>query len=171
MAKKSHRPRPKSVGTTKGKPKPTPRVSLAALSTEMLAAELRRRRSELPRLEKQAAKLRAELAAIEARMATLGGAPVEAAASVTPRTGTPRRSLQGKPTIGEHIAGILSSRGGVMRPHDIAVELGRRLSREVNANFTVQVSLTLARLVRQGRVRKIGRGQYAAGGAGIAAND
>jgi hypothetical protein len=160
--------------------KPAPRVSLAALSTEALAAELKRRRSELPKLEKQAAKLRAELAAVLARMASLGGevpaaghAPAKPAAVKSGSLkGAPRRTLNGKPTIGEQIAGILGESGTVMSPRDIAGVLGKRLSREVNTNFLVQISLTLARLVKQGRVNKVGRGQYSAGsGAAVAAND
>ena len=156
--------------------KPAPRMSLAALSTEALAAELKRRRSELPKLEKQAAKLRAELSAVLARIASLGGevaaASKSGSASAGAPTGRPRRTLNGKPTIGEQIAGILGENGSIMSPRDIAAVLGKRLSREVNTNFLVQISLTLARLVKQGRVNKVGRGQYSAGsGAAVAAND
>ena len=177
MAKKS-RNRPKSArkGAKSAKAaKPAARMSLASLSTEALAAELKRRRSEIPKLEKQAAKLRAELAGVLARIASLGGeasAPSQVSAKPAAAKGTPRRTLNGKPTIGEQIAGILGENGTVMSPRDIAAILGKRLSREVNTNFLVQISLTLARLVKQGRVNKVGRGQYSTGsGAAVAAND
>ena len=182
MAKKSrNRPKPARKGAKSAKTvKPAARMSLAALSTEALAAELKRRRSEIPKLEKQAEKLRAELAGVLARIASLGGeasAPSQVstrpvAAKSAAAKGTPRRTLNGKPTIGEQIAGILGENGTVMSPRDIATVLGKRLSREVNTNFLVQISLTLARLVKQGRVNKVGRGQYSAGsGAAVAAND
>jgi len=182
MAKKSrNRPTPARKGAKSAKAaKPAARMSLANLSTEALAAELKRRRSALPKLEKQAEKLRAELAGVLARIASLGGgatAPSQASASPAAAKpaavkGSPRRTLNGKPTIGEHIAGILRESGTVMSPRDIAGVLGKRLSREVNTNFLVQISLTLARLVKQGRVNKVGRGQYSAGsGAAVAAND
>ena len=75
MAKKSrNRPKPARKGAKSAKTvKPAARMSLAALSTEALAAELKRRRSEIPKLEKQAEKLRAELAGVLARIASLGG--------------------------------------------------------------------------------------------------
>ena len=167
--------------STHGRRKPAARMSLASLTTEALAAELKRRRSELPRLEKQASALRAELAAVLAQIASLGGgatsasesaAPARTRAKKTPSAGGGRRTLNGKPTIGEHIVEILGASGSVLSPREIGDALGKRLSREVNASFLVQISLTLARLVKQGRVNKVGRGQYsAASGASVAAND
>ena len=142
---------------------------------------MRRRRSELPKLERRAAALREELAEIEARIASLGE-PVAAAPAPTPArsaaqpgtrtvSGAARRTRNGQPTIGEQIAEILAAHGGVMRPVEIAELLGKRLAREVNQNFQVQVSLTLARMVQQGRVAKVGRGQYSAKGAAVASMD
>ncbi|MEY4117969.1 MAG: hypothetical protein RLZZ116_1297 [Planctomycetota bacterium] len=156
-------------------------MNLANLTTEALAAELKRRRSEIPRLEKQAAALRAELAAVLARIASLGGAASAAPDPANPASkrgkkpaaaGGGRRTLNGKPTIGEHIVEILGASGSVLSPREIGDALGKRLSREVNTSFLVQISLTLARLVKQGRVNKVGRGQYsAASGASLATND
>lgn len=154
------------------------RVSLASLPTAALTAELKRRQSELPKLEKAATKLRAELAAVEARIASLVGpttAPkvesAKPARAPSARASAPRKTLKGQPTIGEHIVEILSTQTGALSPKEIGDILGRRLSREVNTNFLVQISLTLARLVKQGRVNKIGRGQYSASGASVASND
>jgi hypothetical protein len=169
--KKSRRgPARKSAAAPRGKPS-----SLASLSTEALAAELKRRQSLLPKLEKQAASLRAELDKIEAQIAALrgGGAPsgspvAGAKASAAPGAG--RRTHRGQPTIGEQIVEILGARGGVLSPREIGDDLGRRLGREVNNNFLVQISLTLARLLKQGRVEKVGRGQYSAKGASVASN-
>jgi len=179
MAKQS-RKRPKSARKRPGKGAGrAPRVNLASLSTASLAAELKRRQSELPKLQKQAATLRAELAEVLARIASLGGdapspsqALAGAASAKSVARGAPRRRLNGKPTIGEQIVEIVGGSSAVMSPRDIAAALGKRLAREVTTNFLVQISLTLARLVKQGRVKKVGRGQYAAGsGAAVASND
>jgi len=155
-------------------------ASLAALSTEALAAELRRRRSEIPRLEAEAVRLRAALGAVEERIAFLeriggGSAPAGAdgarkaprariarsgpKASASPRSRTKR---DGQPTLGERIAGLLEERKGVLSPREIAEAMGSQLGREVNQSLLVHVSLTLRKLVNQGRIRQPGRGQYAA---------
>jgi len=145
-------------------------VTLASLTTEALAAELRRRRSILPKLEKRATALRGELAKLEAQIATLRGGEAPAPPPAAPRSARPatgRRTRGGRPTIGEQIAELLAARRSVMSPREIGTELGKSLGREVNANFLVQISLTLARLVKQGRVEKVGRGQYSAKGAAV----
>ncbi|MGA1225338.1 MAG: hypothetical protein ACO31E_12330 [Phycisphaerales bacterium] len=151
-------------------------VSLADLSTATLAAELKRRQSEVPKLERQAAKLRAELAKVEARIASLsaqfGSVASAARAGASKRSSEPssakpraRSMRNGQPTIGERLVEILEEAGGVMSPRDLAGVLAPRLGREINQNFLVQISLTLARLVKQGRIVKSGRGQYHAKGA------
>ena len=157
-------------------------LSLASLPTAALAAELKRRQSELPKLVKQAAALREQLAAIEARISSMNAEfGIRATGSSSAGTAKPRGSTasmarhsspKGTPTIGEHVVAILSSSGSVLSPRDIARSLAPKLAREVTTNFLVQISLTLARLVKQGRVKKVGRGQYAAGsGAAVASND
>jgi predicted transcriptional regulator of viral defense system len=143
---------------------------LSALPTEALAAELRRRRSELPKLEKHASGLRVQLAAVERRIAELSAQLGIASTAKPPRPSarksappaSPRATRNGQPTIGAQITDTLSERGGVLSPRDLAGILAPRLGREVTTNFLVQISLTLARLVKQGRVQKIGRGQYRA---------
>ncbi|MEY4821844.1 MAG: hypothetical protein RLY72_1496 [Planctomycetota bacterium] len=165
------------------------RPSLTSLSTKALAAELRRRRSQLPKLMKKAAKLQAALAKVMASIASLGGATGgldvrSAAASVSAlaksqaisRVGARTKSSSssaprlrnGQPTIGEHLVEILRARAEAMSPNELAPILGKRLSREVTDNFRVQISLTLARLIKQGRVSKLGRAQYVARGVTIA---
>ncbi len=161
------------------------RPSLTSLSTKALAAELRRRRSQLPKLMKKAAKLQAALAKVMASIASLGGATGgldvrSAAASVSARANSLAKSQiwartksssssgprlrNGQPTIGEHLVEILRARADAMSPNELAPILGKRLSRNITDNFRVQINLTLARLVKQGRVSKLGRAQYVARG-------
>ena len=199
----------KSVAATSAPRRP----SLTSLSTKALAAELRRRRSQLPKLMKKAAKLQAALAKVMASIASLGGATGgldvrSAAASVSARANSLANSLanspaisraksqaisransqaisrvgartksssssaprlrNGQPTIGEHLVEILRARADAMSPNELAPILGKRLSRKITDNFRVQINLTLARLMKQGRVSKLGRAQYVARGATIA---
>ena len=191
----------KSVAATSAPRRP----SLTSLSTKALAAELRRRRSQLPKLMKKAAKLQAALAKVMASIASLGGATGgldvrSAAASVSARanslansqaisransqaisransqiwarakssSSSAPRLRNGQPTIGEHLVEILRARADAMSPNELAPILGKRLSRKITDNFRVQISLTLARLVKQGRVSKLGRAQYVARGVTIA---
>lgn len=160
-----------------GKGRRTSPASLSALSTEALAAELHRRRSEIPRLEAEAVRLRAALGAIEERIAFLervggGAAPARARAAkspTSPRSGPnrgastkPRKPRKGEPTLGERIVGLLEDRRSVLSPREIAEAMGAQLGREVNQSLLVHVSLTLRKLVNQGRIRQPGRGQYGA---------
>ena len=195
----------KSVAATSAPRRP----SLTSLSTKALAAELRRRRSQLPKLMKKAAKLQAALAKVMARIASLGGATGgldvrSAAASVSARanslansqaisransqaisransqaisrvgarakssSSSAPRLRNGQPTIGEHLVEILRARADAMSPNELAPILGKRLSRKITDNFRVQINLTLARLMKQGRVSKLGRAQYVARGVTIA---
>jgi len=90
------------------------------------------------------------------------GARTKSSSSSAPRL------RNGQPTIGEHLVEILRARAEAMSPNELAPILGKRLSREVTDNFRVQISLTLARLIKQGRVSKLGRAQYVARGVTIA---
>ena len=187
----------KSVAATSAPRRP----SLTSLSTKALAAELRRRRSPLPKLMKKAAKLQAALAKVMASIASLGGATGgldvrSAAASVSARaisqaisransqaisransqiwarakssSSSAPRLRNGQPTIGEHLVEILRARAEAMSPNELGPILGKRLSRKITDNFRVQINLTLARLMKQGRVSKLGRAQYVARGVTIA---
>ena len=187
----------KSVAATSAPRRP----SLTSLSTKALAAELRRRRSQLPKLMKKAAKLQAALAKVMASIASLGGATGgldvrSAAASVSARansraisranspaisransqiwartkssSSSAPRLRTGQPPLGEHLVEILRARAEAMSPNELGPILGKRLSRKITDNFRVQISLTLARLVKQGRVSKLGRAQYVARGVTIA---
>jgi hypothetical protein len=142
---------------------------------------------------KKAAKLQAALAKVMASIASLGGATGgldvrSAAASVSARanslansqaisrvgartkssSSSAPRLRNGQPTIGEHLVEILRARADAMSPNELAPILGKRLSRKITDNFRVQINLTLARLVKQGRVSKLGRAQYVARGVTIA---
>ncbi|MEY3022814.1 MAG: hypothetical protein RIS86_2012, partial [Planctomycetota bacterium] len=164
-------------------PKPaSASVALATLSTDALAAELKRRRSELPRLEKRAAALRAELAEIEARIAGLGGsdagAVVAAAAAGSrargrsrtskPRTGG-RSASGGRVTLGSRIQAYLGARGDIASPKDIAGAMAAELGRDMTPSFYVQTNLALRKLCESGAVVQVGRAQYRAGDAASAA--
>lgn len=174
MAKKSKTvQRPKAPKAAKGRraargvPGAAPRAGLSSVSTEALAAELRRRRSELPKLEKRAAALRAELASVEARIAALSGSAAPAAPS--PRSGAKRAATAGgmraerggKPTLAANIVAFLGEKGGAVARGEIVEEMAKRLGREANASLSVQVSATLRKLVDLGDVAQAGRGQYA----------
>lgn len=74
--KKTKSGKSKSIGSASAKPVKTDLkqgVKLNSISTQMLAAELQRRQSELPKLVKFAAALRSELADVEAHIVQLGG--------------------------------------------------------------------------------------------------
>jgi hypothetical protein len=74
--KKTKSGKSKSIGSASAKPVNTDLkqgVKLNSISTQMLAAELQRRQSELPKLVKYAAALRSELAGVEAHIVQLGG--------------------------------------------------------------------------------------------------
>lgn len=74
--KKTKSGKSKSIGSASAKPVKIDLkqgVKLNSISTQMLAAELQRRQSELPKLVKYAAALRSELADVEAHIVQLGG--------------------------------------------------------------------------------------------------
>jgi hypothetical protein len=144
------------------------------VSTEALAAELKRRRSELPKLERQAKALRAQLAAVEARIASLGAGGADGPAA-KPRAaeaaGKPFRAVRkGKPTLSVQLLEHLAAKGEPVSRGDIVAEVARRMGRDVNPSFSVQVSATLRKLVNAGEAAQVGRGQYAAKGVGIASS-
>jgi hypothetical protein len=162
-------------------PKPaSASIALATLSTDALAAELKRRRSELPRLEKRAAALRAELAEIEARIAGLGGSDAVVAVAAAgsrargrsrtskPRTGG-RSAPGGRVTLGSRIQAYLGARGDIASPKDIAGAMAAELGRDMTPSFYVQTNLALRKLCESGAVVQVGRAQYRAGDAASAA--
>lgn len=177
MAKKSAKQKKSSVARkprVKSKPAGKSRASLASLTTEQLSAELKRRRSELPKLEKQAAALRAQLADVEARIAALSGGSAAAASIMlkvpAKKADSPRapRRRHGQPTLAEQIVSVLQSTGAVMSPSEIGTAVQKQFAREVKPSFNVQVSSTLRTLVDDGAVAQVERAQYAAKGAAVA---
>jgi len=148
----------------------------------VLAAELKRRRSEVPKLEARANALRAELAAVESRIALLSGAApapaaqprAQAARSGAKRSPGPRapaaRRTNGQPTLAERILAKLRGHGGPMSPRAIAEGLSKELGREVNQSLLVHVSITLRKLVNSGLVAQPARAQYVAKDAPGASN-
>ena len=162
--------------------------SLAAHSSAALSAELTRRQVELPKLERQAAELRKALAALEARIHSLGGAQSTEPQATTAlggahgkratvakpsklpvavRTSPGPRRRDAKPTIGEHIVALLQQRAVVLKPSQITVELARRLSRSPSKNFNIQVSMLLRKLVNSGAIAQRERGEYLAKGPAV----
>ena len=157
-----------SAGKARGASAPA--RTLASIPVEELAAELKRRRSEIPKLEARAKSLRAELGAIESRIALLSGA-VPAARAQPVRTAPKRaassggrsgRRMNGKPTLAERILAQLRGHAGPMSPRAIAEGLSKELGREVNQSFLVHVSITLRKLVNNGLVAQPARAQYVA---------
>ena len=150
--------------------------SLASIPIEAITAELKRRRSELPKLEARAKALRDELASVEARIAMLSGEapaarpaapkspkPAKPARAAKPATGgAPRRRRAGQPTLADRIISLLSEATSPRSPREIAAALAPALGREVSQSFLVQISLTLRRLVNAGQVAQPARAQYAA---------
>ncbi|MCX5651098.1 MAG: hypothetical protein NTU45_06870 [Planctomycetota bacterium] len=165
-------------------------LSLASIPIEAIAAELKRRQSEIPKLEAHARALRAELAAIEARIATLSGAAAAANPAKSPKPakamkvmkpanpakpGAPRKRRDGQPTLAERILSLLGGSASPRSPREIAAALAPALGREVSQSLLVQISLTLRRLVNAGQIAQPARAQYAAaptakGGVADAAN-
>jgi cell division protein FtsB len=164
-------------------------LSLASIPIEAIAAELKRRQSEIPKLEAHARALRAELAAIEARIATLSGAAAAANPAKSPKPakamkvmkamkamkpmkpvkpanpakpGAPRKRRDGQPTLAERILSLLGGSASPRSPREIAAALAPALGREVSQSLLVQISLTLRRLVNAGQIAQPARAQYAA---------
>jgi hypothetical protein len=150
--------------------------SLASLPLETITAELKRRQSEIPKLEARAKALRAELASVEARIAGLSaiGAAAGRAASGKPRAakaprpaasragGGLRARRNGQPTLAERIVALLADGAAPRSPREIAAALAASLGRPINQSFVVQISLTLRKLVNAGRISQPARAQYAA---------
>lgn len=171
-------------------------VDLAKLSTEALAAELERRRRELPTLERRANELRTELSSVLSHIASLTGGASDAIARFSEKmrpagaqdgsrmqSHAPKRLAAssgakaprrrgGKPTVAENIQSFLRDSGAVHSLREIVDGTARLASREVNTSYGVQVSATMRRLVDAGAVRQVGRGQYqtSAGAASGAAD-
>ncbi|MFM7051504.1 MAG: hypothetical protein ACKOYN_05135 [Planctomycetota bacterium] len=141
-------------------------AALSGVPTEALAAELKRRRSELPRLEKAARELRARLAEVEARIASLGGESAGAApgAGGSARAAGFLATRGGKPTLALQILEQLRGAAGPLARGQIVSSAARGLGREVTTGFSVQVSATLRKLVNAGEAEQAGRGMYAAKG-------
>lgn len=144
-------------------------TALAGVPTEALAAELKRRRSELPRLEKAARELRTRLAEVEARIAALGGAVQAAATAEAPRSAGDaahaagfRAVRGGKPTMAAHILGHLRGAGGAQSRGQILSAMASATGRGMSPSLSVQVSAILRKLVNAGEARQVGRGLYAA---------
>jgi hypothetical protein len=192
----------KSVAARRGRasaaPAPKSGHSLADLPTEVLARELARRRSELPKLERRAAELRKSLAAlnkslaaqqkalneVEARMAELGVPASEGASSGASSTGrvgrardaraaggtrAPRRERKGAPTLGARLLAYLHAHPGIHAPGALAETIAADMGRECSQSFIVSTNATLRKLIIDGGVEKVGRGQYRAKGSSDAA--
>ncbi|MFM7260964.1 MAG: hypothetical protein ACKO3W_10215 [bacterium] len=167
-------------------------ASLSELSTEVLARELARRRAELPKLERRSAELRRELADVEARMAALGAAIGSGhkdrrdVASTSSRLGSrtagrsgtskparqpnaPRRERKGAPTLGARLLAYLAAHPGIHPPGALAETIAAETGRECSQSFIVSTNAALRKLIVDGVVEKVGRGQYRAKGSPDAA--
>ncbi len=164
-------------------------VKLDTFSTKMLAAELKRRQAEIPKLAKYAAALRKELLGVETLMAQLGGGtgagtitsakfgpkpgPKPAATTGMKRGPKPASKLGpssarvtdarlGQPTLSAQVVNTLRDKAVVMTPTEIAESLARRTNRVVSSGFLVQISCALRQLVNTAVITQVGRGKYSA---------
>jgi len=175
-SKQSPKQTPKPSPKQGGKRRRAVAPSLASLPLETITAELKRRQSEIPRLEARAKALRAELASVEARiagLAAIGAAsgrtssrksgPAKGPKPPASRAGSGLRARRnGQPTLAERIVALLADGAAPRSPREIAAALAASLGRPVNQSFLVQISLTLRKLVNAGRVSQPARAQYAA---------
>ncbi len=143
---------------------------LSQAPLDELAAELARRKGDLPKLLNRRDKLRAELEEVEAQVAmleSLDGRPSSGGSGPSNRSpqarnaGTPkkvagsRRGRGGGPTLRQKIAEILGS--DPMRPVEIASTLVDRGLHHGSKSLQIQVSTTLAKF---DEFRKVARGLW-----------
>lgn len=150
----------------------TPRESgaLTKVSIEALQAELQRRRRAATPLLKRRARLAEKLAAMDARIASLGLSVEEAApsrrgrgrpasASVQASRGRPRGTRRrGDQGLRDILQKVLTGRTlGVREAADEVLKAGYRTG---SKNFRTVINQTL--LVNKDRFRKVSRGKYTA---------
>ena len=126
-----------------------PPRKLNGIDTQVLEAELKRRRRRLPALQRKHAKLAAKISAVEDEMAGLGGA-------ASRRGGTSRTRPRNEMSLVEAIGKVLKT--------DTPMTIGQVIDgvqklgyRSNAANFRTIVNQAL---IREKQFKKKGRGQY-----------
>lgn len=123
--------------------------TLSAIDTTALAAELRRRRSVLPRLERKRDRIAAKVAALDAEIERLGGKANGAArGGARPRNAEPLAAVLAKVLKGKTLS--------VGEAADAARKAGYRSG---GASF---VRLVNAAMLRDARFKRVKRGRYTA---------
>ena len=144
--KKTKSGKSKSIGSASAKPvKPDLKqgAKLNSISTQMLAAELQRRQSELPKLVKYAAALRSELAGVEAHIVQLGGG-ASAGTLTSSTTGTkpgPKSAAKPGPKPGPKPAVTVGKKRGPKPGSRPARVMGTRKGKPT---LSTQVATTLS---------------------------
>ena len=144
--KKTKSGKSKSIGSASAKPvKPDLKqgAKLNSISTQMLAAELQRRQSELPKLVKYAAALRSELAGVEAHIVQLGGG-ASAGTLTSSTTGTkpgPKSAAKPGPKPGPKPAVTVGKKRGPKPGSRPARVMGTRKGKPT---LSAQVATTLS---------------------------
>jgi hypothetical protein len=138
--------------------------SLSAVDTKALQQELNRRRSGVGALQRKHAKLSAQLAELEAEIASMGG-PVDSSSGAVVKRGpgrpvgsTGRKRPKNETTLVDALAKVL--KGKTMGVSEVA-EAVQASGYKTNAeNFRTIVNQTL---IKNGKVfKKVERGQYTA---------
>lgn len=129
-----------------------------SLSVAELLAELSRRQRKLPGLKRMAARLEKRLARVRAEIAALGGSGKPAAASHAAKASgkKPRRRPRNKITLADAIVKALVKDKPKSVPQ-IAADVQKAGYRSSSKTFTTIIYQTVA---KDGRVKKVGRGQY-----------
>ncbi len=134
-------------------------------------------RKALAALHKSLATQQKALNDVEARMAELG-APASEEASSAGRardaasaggSRAPRRQRKGAPTLGARLLAYLHAHPGIHPPGALAETIATETGRECSQSFIVSTNAALRKLILDGGVEKVGRGQYRAKGSADAA--
>jgi hypothetical protein len=126
------------------------------LTIAQLEQMLNTRRSEIGKLEKLRNKMARKLAAIDARIAALGGS-IRGGNGAGRRAGGPGSRVRNEKSLNDTIAGILQKSGKPMGVGDIASACKDCGYRSNSANFRGIVNQTL---IKDKRFVSAGRGLY-----------
>jgi hypothetical protein len=125
--------------------------TLKALRTEVLQAELMRRRRSIAPLQKKRDRLMSKVALIDRQLAALGEAPTNGVG----RGGTRRRAVNKQPLV-DALYSVM--KGKTMSVGEAAEAVQKAGYKTYSSTFKVMVNMTLAKFTD--RFKRVGRGQY-----------
>lgn len=130
------------------------RPSLANMPIEMLESELRRRRTEVQRLQRRHRSVLLKADRLAEQIRDLGAEP-SIRSSFSQRGGgsRPRNTA----TLVDALARVLD--GKTMRVTDVAEAVQKAGYRTTSSHFRTQVNIALS---KSGKFKRVGRGQYTA---------